>query len=64
MTAAAMKGDREQCLQAGMDGYVSKPVDPEQLRITIEKFVPAMAGCSHEPETPRAERETNGITSG
>lgn len=64
MTAAAMKGDREQCLQAGMDGYVSKPVDPEQLRITIEKFVPAMAGCSHEPENPRADRESNGITSG
>ena len=38
MTAAAMKGDREQCLQAGMDGYVSKPVDPEQLRMAIDKF--------------------------
>ena len=40
MTAAAMKGDREQCLQVGMDGYVSKPVDPEQLRNTIDKFAP------------------------
>jgi CheY-like chemotaxis protein len=35
MTAHAMKGDRERCLEAGMDGYVSKPVAAEDLRQAI-----------------------------
>ena len=39
MTAAAMRGDRERCLSAGMDDYVSKPVDPEQLDRVLARWV-------------------------
>jgi CheY-like chemotaxis protein len=38
MTALAMKGDRERCLEAGMNGYVSKPLQPAELFETIEQF--------------------------
>ncbi len=43
MTAYAMKGDRERCLAAGMDGYVSKPIQPRKLWQAIKQLVPADA---------------------
>jgi len=40
LTAHAMKGDRERCLEAGMDAYVAKPVNAEELFATLERLVP------------------------
>jgi signal transduction histidine kinase/ActR/RegA family two-component response regulator len=40
MTAHAMKRDRERCIEAGMDDYISKPIDAKSLRAMVEKFVP------------------------
>lgn len=39
MTAHAMKGDEEKCLDAGMDGYVSKPIDQDRLFHVIWKLI-------------------------
>jgi signal transduction histidine kinase/DNA-binding response OmpR family regulator len=41
MTAHAMKGDREKCIQAGMNDYISKPIRPEKLREVVEKYLPS-----------------------
>jgi len=53
MTANAMSGDRERCLAAGMDGYVSKPVKPEALYQEINQILHA-AGVSGRAQQPLA----------
>ncbi len=45
MTAHAMQGDRERCLAAGMDAYVSKPVHLQQLSAAIEAAIAVTAGA-------------------
>ncbi|MBF0215050.1 MAG: response regulator, partial [Magnetococcales bacterium] len=45
MTAHAMKGDRERCLSAGMDDYLSKPVSPEILLQKLQYWIPKSIGA-------------------
>jgi signal transduction histidine kinase/DNA-binding response OmpR family regulator len=52
MTAHAMKGDRERCLQGGMDGYLSKPVETSQLDSVLSAVTPAAA--AHAPRRSEA----------
>jgi len=53
MTARALKGDSERCLAAGMDGYVSKPINTDVLFSTIERVLnlaPATSDLAHQTQ--------------
>jgi len=49
MTALAMKGDKERCLEAGMDGYLSKPVRPQELDSILEAYISRQKSVAGEP---------------
>jgi two-component system, sensor histidine kinase and response regulator len=48
MTAHARRADHERCLAAGMDGYLAKPIRPQELDHVLQKYV-----------APRIESEAN-----
>jgi len=65
MTAHAMQGDRQKCLDAGMDGYLSKPLDPRTFLRTVEESVAepsaATSSANDDGEAPSQELDVKGL---
>ncbi|MFN7933722.1 MAG: response regulator [Bryobacteraceae bacterium] len=57
MTAHAMEGDRERCIASGMDDYLTKPVNRQELLSVLERWIkrPAAAGTSPHLPTPMTQ---------
>lgn len=45
LTAHAMKGDREKCIAGGMDGYLTKPIRPQELDDVLEDYIGRRTGA-------------------
>ena len=60
VTANALEAERQHCLDAGMNDYVSKPIDPDQLRAVLEQWVrrpgPTAAAAAESPRPACGER--------
>ena len=58
MTASAMEGDRERCLEAGMDDYIAKPLRPDQLDAVLERWL----GRPAQPRDGESARQRRAAT--
>jgi PAS domain S-box-containing protein len=54
MTAHAMQSDRQRCLEAGMNDYISKPVEPQALAAALERWLPVEATRMQSPGKAKA----------
>ena len=62
MTAHAMQGDRERCLEAGMDGYLAKPLDPKIFLQVVEGTALPWGTSETEPSTLKSEQIVDNST--
>jgi two-component system, sensor histidine kinase and response regulator len=58
MTAHAMRGDRERSLDAGMNDYLTKPINPDTLTATLQRWMPAQAADPRERAEAAAQPTT------
>ena len=58
MTANAIKGDQENCIEAGMDDYIAKPFDPQQLYNKVANLLYSRNGVKlqHAAADPKPEK--------
>jgi CheY-like chemotaxis protein len=59
MTAHAMTGDRERCVEAGMDGYLSKPLRQDELLSTLDGFYAQLRPETDTPVQPTASEPSS-----
>jgi CheY-like chemotaxis protein/HPt (histidine-containing phosphotransfer) domain-containing protein len=64
MTARALEGDRESCTSAGMDDYVSKPVEPSMLQAVIARWTRREAGAERGNVAPAEGMSAPSVTAG
>jgi len=57
MTAHAMKGDRERCLEAGMNDYIAKPIQVQDVRGALEKWLPERLGLARADSRIASDRD-------
>ncbi|MBK1651951.1 hypothetical protein CKO08_06850 [Halorhodospira halochloris] len=62
MTARAMKGDQDRCLQVGMDEYLSKPIQPEVLQRVLKRYLPSDKAFERQQAGDSTNSNNSGLT--